>query len=292
MENLGDSHMLYRIILAVPTGRHRLRAVEPEIAKSKKVKDATRVAFNLNVFHNDKLRKVFAEHNKLRMAFHAMSSPWDESGYRLVKNEKTAELDRLINDTKLNAEALWADFLSTYDTDRVKDKDVLGDLYKEIEWATVEELKSKHRVEVDTMQVPSPMEDVRSGWTEEQKERYNKSMAKKRDKALKLNMIEAVGKIKERLVRASDRLDKYTGAKDGSFKDITITGFREVIQAIRDVNVINDKEVNSIIDDIEKELFTLNPAELRKSPVKRQMAKKEIDRITDRLGALNVDMPE
>lgn len=130
-----DRHKLYRIILAAPTGKMSYK------------ENGRLVSFN--AFHNEQLRLVFTDHNRLRLFFFDNSLPFDDSGFRIVPKPLVEGLNEQIKLTMVNAEIHWAEYLIGFNALIDEAKATHGGYVPSgYHWPTLKDIEKKHYIVV------------------------------------------------------------------------------------------------------------------------------------------------
>jgi hypothetical protein len=129
---------------------------------------------------------------------------------------------------------------------------------------------------------------VQLGAEEEQriKEQYSKDLGAKLAGALG----ELVSDLKKCVLDSKQRFESYATGKDGkvihTFRDTAITNLREMIGDARKLNVLGDRTLNGLFDEIEQSLCSKDPQVLRDNFVERTKAVSSAGVIANKLASI------
>lgn len=284
MDRLCDGFKLVRIVCSCPAGKLRVRGAEELVTNHYNVKDKGRAAVSVNAFANDDLRNIQQCQGKLRVWFYNNSVPWDQNGYRLIPNSKLAELDDLYNETLIEQARLEKIFLDNYERDLPKQKVELGQLYDMIKFPKRQHFKNRITIERSDIPVPSPGDDPRAGWSDEQRKEFQVHIENEQRVAINKALIDIAERMAEKVKHVYDKTSEYNGTKKGAFRDSMINNCKEMVELISSLNVNNDPAIEAIRQDIESKICKYTPDEIRKDKDKLEEVRDASADILDRIG--------
>ena len=155
----------------------------------------------------------------------------------------------------------------------------LGDMFKRDEYPTQNEIMTKFAFRVNYMPVPTAGDfrvDVGNAAMDDIKAKLARLAEERVEEAMK----DVRARLGEHLKRMSDRLttDWVAGeAKQRRFHDSLVDGALELCDLTKNLNVVNDQELESARATLEQLLCGVTPDELRKNHAVRQDTKKAVD---------------
>jgi len=219
---------------------------------------------------------------RARNEFNDLSLAWDV--YRIAKNLKTDELEKIASDCKIDCEQQVEKVCDKLPAWIEEQRIALGSAFREEDYPTADEIRSKVYVEYDIKLVPDPEHDPRAGITAAQRERF-RSLVATQEKEKFAHSLESLGSIMTETIGGfKEAMDGYTGQKKGSFRDVTVTKVDALLKKVKDLNIGNDPLVESVRQQILKDLAHMNPETLRVDEKIRKDASKKADDILDRIG--------
>lgn len=284
MDRLCDGYKLVRIACTCPSGKLRVSGAEKLVVDHYKVKDANLTAVSVNAFGNEDLAKILQCQNKLRVWFFSNSVPWDQQAFRLIPNSKLAELDEKYNEAIMEQAKLEKVFLDNYERDLAKRKEELGGLADMIRFPERIHFKDRFRIERSELPVPSPGEDPRAGWSDEQRAEFQAHIEKQQKESINRALIDIAERAASKIAHVYEKTSNYTGAKKGAFRDSMIENCRDLVGVISDLNINSDPTIEGIRRDIEEKICKYTPDELRKDKDKRDEVRDVSADLLDRIG--------
>ena len=284
MDRLCDSYKLVRIVCACPDGKVSVPGAEDLIASHYKVTNKALTKVTVKAFDNDELKNIQHCQNKLRVFFVTNSLPWDQQSYRLFPNVKFGDLDTIFNETQIEMKRLELLFLDAYDREAPKRQLELGDLYGMIKFPKREHFRGRIRIDRSEIPVPSPGDDPRAGWSEEQKKEFQIHIESEQKIATNLALINVADRIIETVGHVYEKTTGYKGTKKGSFRDSMIENCRDLSELISTLNINNDPTIEKIRGQIKDRICKYTPDEIRKDKDKLSEVREASADILERMG--------
>lgn len=287
MDRLCDSNKLVKLVCRCPGGKVRVRGAEDLIMDHYHVQDRSRAAVSVNAYMNDDLRNIGKCQADLRTWHYDHSVPWDESGYRMTHNSCLTELDDLYNKAQVEMSALVSTFLDNYERDLPSQKIKLGQLYDMVRFPRREHFRDRFKIERMELPVPSPGEDPRAGWSDDQKKEYQLHVEEQQRMSINGALINIASRISDEVGHVYEKTSGYTGAKRGAFRDSTIENCQRLADLIPALNINNDPTIEAIRVAINDKVCKYKPDEIRKDKGKLDEVRAASADILERIGVFS-----
>jgi len=278
--NLDTCSMLAEFSASVWTARKLDRTATEEIVvgKNAAAKDAARVNKFLLAGRNE-LEVIQSMVGRARAFVYDNTLPWSDSGLRLLPTANFEKFVAKMNDFEEEFTTLVTNFVDIYPTLITAQAMALGDMFKRDEYPTQNEIMTKFAFRVNYMPVPTAGDfrvDVGNAAMDDIKAKLARLAEERVEEAMK----DVRARLGEHLKRMSDRLttDWVAGeAKQRRFHDSLVDGALELCDLTKNLNVVNDQELESARATLEQLLCGVTPDELRKNHAVRQDTKKAVD---------------
>jgi len=272
--------MLTEFNASVWTARKLDRTATEEVvaAKNAAAKDAARVNKSLLAGRNE-LEVIQSMVGRARAFVYDNTLPWSDSGLRLLPTANFEKFVAKMNDFEEEFTTLVTNFVDIYPTLITAQAMALGDMFKRDEYPTQNEIMTKFAFRVNYMPVPTAGDfrvDVGNAAMDDIKAKLARLAEERVEEAMK----DVRARLGEHLKRMSDRLttDWVAGeAKQRRFHDSLVDGALELCDLTKNLNVVNDQELESARATLEQLLCGVTPDELRKNHAVRQDTKKAVD---------------
>lgn len=272
--------MLTEFNASVWTARKLDRTATEEVvvAKNAAAKDAARVNKSLLAGRNE-LEVIQSMVGRARAFVYDNTLPWSDSGLRLLPTANFEKFVAKMNDFEEEFTTLVTNFVDIYPTLITAQAMALGDMFRRDEYPTQNEIMTKFAFRVNYMPVPTAGDfrvDVGNAAMDDIKAKLARLAEERVEEAMK----DVRARLGEHLKRMSDRLttDWVAGeAKQRRFHDSLVDGALELCDLTKNLNVVNDQELESARATLEQLLCGVTPDELRKNHAVRQDTKKAVD---------------
>ena len=280
--NIDTCAMLTEFNASVWTARKLDRSATEEVvtAKNAAAKDAARVNKHLLAGRNE-LDVIQQMVGRARAYVYDNTLPWSDSGLRLLPTLNFEKFAAKMNEFEEEFSTLVTNFVDIYPTLITAQAMALGDMFKRDEYPTQNEIMTKFAFRVNYMPVPTAGDfrvDVGNAAMDDIKAKLQRLADERVEEAMK----DVRARLGDHLKRMSDRLttDWVAGeAKQRRFHDSLVDGALELCDLTKNLNVVNDAELESARAELEKLLCGVTPDELRKNHAVRQDTKKAVDDI-------------
>lgn len=278
--NIDTCAMLTEFNASVWTARKLDKSATEEVvtAKNAGAKDAARVNKHLLAGRNE-LEVIQSMVGRARAFVYDNTLPWSDSGLRLLPTANFEKFVAKMNDFESEFTTLVTNFVDIYPTLITAQAMALGDMFKRDEYPTQNEIMTKFAFRVNYMPVPTAGDfrvDVGNAAMDDIKAKLARLAEERVEEAMK----DVRTRLGDHLKRMSDRLttDWIAGeAKQRRFHDSLVDGALELCDLTKNLNVVNDAELEATRAELEKLLCGVTPDELRKNHAVRQDTKKAVD---------------
>jgi len=260
------------ILLKFSAGRpqfHKLDKVLTSETQNRNAMSEDSGNFNKHLIPKKYFEKWDKTITMLRTRFYELTSPWDDSGYRICTPDAFWQFQKEWREHEAALEAFKNDFISRYTDIRDEQQRRLGNAFDPGEFPDPDETARRFRVETDVAQVPE-----KGGATSilgEQKE--SEIIAKAEDR---LNT--AHKENYQRLFKALSHLAKTVKDPDKlkRCKSSTLENVREIADLIPALNFMDDPGLQQLADDARTMCEDLDIKELKQSEeaLREDLAKK------------------
>jgi hypothetical protein len=283
--NLDTCALLVEFNASVWTARKLDKTTTDEVVASKHAgaKDAARVNKHL-LAGRPELETIQHAVGRARQYVYDHTSPWSDSGLRLLPNTLFTKFAERMNDFDEEIATLVKSFVSIYPTLITAQAMALGDMFRRDDYPTANQMMTKFSFRVNYMPVPTSGDirvDVGNQAQAELKARLDKLTQERVDNAMR-DIRERLG---THLKRMSDRLttDYIAGeAKSRRFHDSLVDGALELCDLTKALNMVNDPVLENARKELEQLLVGVTPQELRKNEAVRQDTKKAVDTLLNK----------
>lgn len=193
----------------------------------------------------------------LRTKFYELTSPWDDSGYRICTPDAFWKFQRAWAEHENVLESFRDDFLMRYDDIRQQQKRRLGSAFDPDEYPPAVDIAPKFRFETDVAQVPEKG-NLAASLGEEEEARVVARVEER--------MLEAHKENYRRLFEAVSHLAKTAGdeKKLKHCKSSTLENVRKMVELIPALNFMDDPGLADLADSARKLCDDMTMEELKK----------------------------
>lgn len=218
--------------------------------------------FNKCLIPTSYLKKWDKTVTALRAKFYELTSPYDDSGYRICTPDAFWKFQRDYTEHQQILENVKAEFLQDYGNIVNEQRARLGDAFHLEEFPSVDMIEGKFRLETDVAEVPQKGALFHLGEAEE------KRLLAKAEERLNNSHLGNY----HRLLRAVNHL-AVTLSDDGKTKNCkstTLTNVQELADVIPDINFKEDPLLNQLAEQTRELVASLSMSELKKDDEVRQ----------------------
>lgn len=216
-----------------------------------------------------------------RVYVYGNTSEWSP-GQRWIPMARLLKVDKRMAEFKAEFESEVDSFCAVYPHLITAQAMALGDMFNRNEFPSVHEIRRKFNFSYDFFTVPNTNDfrvAIPAAAQADLRERMEKAMTQRVENAVG-GMRKQLG---EHLKRMSTRLvtvtDKDGAPKPTAFHDTLVSGAYELIDLIKELNVIGDHELTMACKRLEDVMGGCTTKTLKEDDVKRDDVKKEVDSI-------------
>lgn len=282
--SISSSALRVGLSISVPTLRKMdKKATREVIAFNNARKGAANVTKKLvqALAHEDMVKLVAS----IRAYHREQTVPWGDLGDRLVSNQNL--IDYKNNMAQLEDEfwGLAQQILDGYPQAVAQAQLLLGDMFNEDEYPSVDQLRRKFKFSLVFEAVPDVGDfrvDIGNQAASEMREQY-KQVLSDRINAVHQDLAE---RLAEPLQRMSKGLDYNEGEKPSGFRDTLVDNVLSIVDLMRSCNLNGNAHIAGIQQDLRATLKGVTPDGLRRDPNLRADTKRKVDAIIKNLPSL------
>jgi len=240
-----------------------------------------------DILPKEALRGLHRNNGDLRTFVYNVTLPWEDGGYRLLPVKAYDRFEAGVRKHTDTQEQLLSELLESYQDWKDQAKTKLGKLYKEEDYLSVEQIKSRFRFAIKYAPVPQSnhfVADLVNGSVKKIRQEIE-AENEHRIKGTITNVAERVTTALNRLVekmREPARKQK-SGKETPVFRDSIIGNIVELVELLPALNITNDPLIEKARQQVEAELAGINPEELRESSDSRKEVANKAEEISKSL---------
>lgn len=262
-------------IKRLPASKKDKEVTRETIAKHGAKSDAG--AFWRAIF-SDEDRKPFTQlESKIRKYVYSRTLPWTDDGQRLVKSSEYMEFARTIGEYQREYWHLAEEFQREFAVKKERAKKSQGDMFREDEFPTADELDAMFGFGYDVYPIPN-CSDIRvvSNFSEEERNEIEKLVAMKMEAKTRKALSDIGNRVSDVLTKLVERLKDPKAI----YRDSLINNVKELVEVIPKVDVTESEKLEKIRQRLIHEICGLDPEELRDNLRKREETVKKAEEIS------------
>ena len=218
--------------------------------------------FNKCLVPSSYLKKWDKTVTALRAKFYELTSPWDDSGYRICTPDAFWKFQRDYTEHQTILDGIKNEFVNEYTNIIDQQRHRLGAAFHLSDFPTLESITGKFRIETDVAEVPKKGALIHLGEAEE------KRMLEKAEQRLNESHLGNY----HRLLRAVNHLAATLSddAKVKNCKSSTLTNVQELAEVIPDINFKEDPLLNQLAEQTRELCSSLTMSEIKKDDAIRE----------------------
>ena len=274
--NLNDRALLVQLSVSQWTARKYDKKVTQEVASANGVASGVG-RYNKSLLPmNDMLDNVHKKTTHIRTKFYENTLPWGIEGTMMLP---TANYLRFMTDfrkEKSEWELLVNRFIWDYPKLKADAQRILGSLYNEADYPTVDELKLKFKMDMAIFPVPAT--DFRVQIASDELTRIQQDVEARVKSAQSTAMNEAWNRLYERVKNMAEKLADPSAI----FRDSLVENTRELCALLPRLNFADDPHLEQMRQDVEASLLK-HPEALRNDLDLRRDTADEAKAIMDKM---------
>jgi hypothetical protein len=277
---LARKAVLVSVSISQWTARRLDRKVTDEVnAQHNATSNAGR--YNKLLIDPTRLKKIGEIVSKARGLHYTLTRPWQDEGARILPNQLFEKFANEFRQIKRDFEAAAEEFCDGYPAYIEERKRELGDLFKADDYPSVEDIRSKFKLDMSVMPLPDA-NDFRSDLDPDLVEDLRAEIAKSVDAATDGAQQATVKQLAEVVGHMAKKLREFSEKKEGQrtfFADSLVGNVRELADLLPAFNLKGDPELNRIAARVKSELCGTEPDELREDAKARDSVRKSAEQI-------------
>lgn len=225
-----------------------------------------------------------------RNLHYANTLPWSDEGWRLLTSANFMTYSDAMRGAFQSIDETWNEFLDAYPqlkADAQQYSVALGRLWKDEDYPTVRQLRTKYSRSIEFLPVPS-RGDIRCDLPADQIAVIEAQITQRAEQATR----DAMNDAWKRIYEVVARIERATGP-DGKIYDNLIDSTREVLAVVGRLNIAGDEHLDAFRDRITTELARLDVEALRdKQGATRTVARQKATEIMAAMSAFYAPQPD
>lgn len=284
--NLEERTMLVKLSITQWNPYKTDREVSLEVNERKNARlDAGK--FRKRLMAKDAMKTIQQLATSARSTHNAMTLPWNDDGTRIIITDKYQAYAKEMRTYRIKMQQAVEDFLGDYEKHVAEAKAELGDLFKDEDYPSIDEIKSKFRLDVEPSNVPVAS-DFRAKVSNADVQAIMKDIEKRTEARLKEAMKDVWARIANVTERMAKKLEEYqprVGIKDaeGIFRDSLVTNIRDLVDVLPSLNITDDEKLTAIHKEMVEHLCKFDADELREDERARRKTQRKAKAIYDKV---------
>lgn len=275
--NLSDKALLVQLNISQWTARRLDKRATQQVAASNNASDAAG-RYNKSLLPaNNALDLIHKKTTSIRNKFYTNTLPWGMEGIQILPNSNYFEFMSEFSREKNEWNSLVADFITHYDTAKETAKQHLGSLFSEDDYPSLETLRSKFRIGLSVMPVPSS--DFRTQLASSEVEKIQQQVADQLKAAQRAAMKELWARLHSKVKHMADKLTDESAI----FKNSLVENVREQCAMLTRMNFADDQDIDLIRGEVTQLLTAYDADELRVNPTVRRTVAADARNISDKM---------
>lgn len=241
--------------------------------------DAARVNKSLLPLNND-LDRVHKMTSAIRNEYYQMSLPWME-GMQIIKSDGYLSFAQRMADRKREWYQAVDKFLVTYETSVDDAKFLLGTLFNEADYPSVDAIRSKFRMDVGFYPMPAAQD-----WRVDMADDQMANLRHKLEEDIQDKVSQAMQAAWQRVYDLVKRIHTQTSNPEGRIYDSLVGSAMDLCALLPSLNITNDPKLEEIRQDLEGSFANTEAEDIRKHPEVRQEIADSMDDILSKMGGL------
>jgi hypothetical protein len=280
---LSDTCMLVVLKITAWTATKKDRKASADAADASAA-DRSRVTASKRLVAQGSLDRISKAASAARAWVYDNTRPWMDEGPRILKNTNYFPFLQGLQPLVDAYNDACDEFAAQY-PQHVRDAMVsLGSLADPSQFPDVSEIRAKFSIGLQVLPFPDPNDFRVAGLTYEATDAIKAGLQEATDQVIQETRKDIAAKIIEACTRVVDRMQKYDGGREGSFKDTLIENLRDMAGILPQLNIGDDPAIDQFRDIIES-LASVDPDDLRKSKKLRAQTEEDAGAIIDKMKA-------
>lgn len=274
--NLNDRALLVQLSVSQWTARKYDKKVTQEVASANGVASGVG-RYNKSLLPmNDMLDNVHKKTTHIRGKFYENTLPWGIEGTMMLPTANYLRFMTEFRKEKSEWELLVNRFVWDYPKLKSDAQRLLGSMYSESDYPTVDEIKTKFKIDMAIFPVPAT--DFRVQIASDELSRIQQDVEARVKTAQSTAMNEVWTRLFDRVKNMADKLADPSAI----FRDSLVENTRELCALLPRLNFADDPHLENMRQQVEAKLFK-HPEALRNDPDLRRDTADEAKAIMDKM---------
>lgn len=280
MTELSNRALLVTLNISQWTARKLDRKESAAVnAKHGTAVDAARVNKSLLPL-NTELDRVHKMTSAIRNEYYQLSLPWME-GMQIIKSEGYLTFAQRMADRKREWNQAVDRFLRSYETSVDDAKHLLGTLFNESDYPSVDTIRSKFNMDVGFYPMPAAKD-----WRVDMADDQMDSLRKQLEMDVTDKVSQAMQAAWQRVHDVVKRIHTQTSNPEGRIYDSLVGSAKDLCAILPSLNISDDPKLEEVRQELEGYFATTDAEDIRKHPEVRQEVSDQMADILAKMGGL------
>ena len=231
--------------------------------------------------------------NEAGKYFYSVTIPWDDKSWRLLPVVKYKEFVNNFRDFQARFTEAVDDFVNNIDRHIKDGKEMLGLAYDESDYMDKKAVRGEFLLKVEYEQLKAAS-DFRAQVTEEERQEIAEIITQQNEE----RFAQAQASVFQRVFTVAQKLSEKMAEKPGKgkttpeFRDSIIGNIQDLVDILPSLNVVNDPNLKLLKDQLESQLSSIDPQDLRECDRLREDTKEKADDIMNKAASFMGSLPD
>ena len=277
--NLNDKALLVQLNISQWTGRKFDKRATQEIAANHGTTEKAGRYNKVLLPANDLLANVHKKSTVIRTEYYRNTLPWATDGSQLLPTSNYLAFMQQFRQHKADWEQLVEQFIDAYTDLKAEAQQILGSLYNESDYPSVDEIRRKF--DIDMVVMPVPSNDFRVEVADAELQRIQQDVEARVQDASERAMQDVWKRLYDRVEHMAEKL----ADPKAIFRDSMIENAREICSLLPRLNFSDNPDLEQMRNEVEQKLACHHPDALRNDPDLRRDTAAEANQILSAMGA-------
>lgn len=258
MSNIRDKAMLVRLKVGTWGGYKTDRNISREVAYSKRAFPSDSGSYTKKLMGRGDGSELTSTKNAITALYQRLSLPWEDTGFRILPTRSFLKYAEEIRNAKRTFFEAKERFKKNFHTIKESGKRRLGEMYREEDYPTMEELDAKIYFHTSIMSLPGTT-DFRLDLPEEEM-REVQMEATRAERNLTKGVIQECCK---RMYTPLRSILEKVEAFDDKWQASTLENLGAIAQSMEILNITKDPTVTKIAREISEKIVSQHPYDIK-----------------------------
>jgi hypothetical protein len=201
---------------------------------------------------------------QIRQYFYKITLPWSDEGFRLLPAHFYFEVTTQMREFERTFSEQVEEFLAVYPSYIEHVRPELNGLFREEDYPSVGKLRSKFRIKLEVLPIPSG-EDFRVTLSQEEQSR----VAQEIDASVRQSLLRGSEDLWKRLRQVVTHLVARLNEPESRFHASLVTNTFDLVELLPRLNVTEDEELNQFASEVRTRLCNFTAHDLKKNEILR-----------------------